>query len=457
MQDDYFNINYDYYWLNIAKLAQALFLIVILLVIIIVANLVVFLLYAASDKQSPRGKKLGEILSQFKFNVYIRYYMLAFFDITFFSVMKIVEGNDSTSARKMATLASKIIICFSFVVPVVLNFIVCKRFEVMKIKAAKASFNTIVLKIDKQSRWRLIVPSYFFLRRLLTAGLLSMPIDNTFIFLQYVFILMSSHAYVLYLVAIKPYQSPLLNNYVLSNETFYSAVIISIFIFSDATPELNIKFWAGVVLISSIFLLIFANFLMIVILSLKGKDKMKEEIKKSKLQRAEKEIMEEEEEQERQQRLKKEEEEFTRLPEEATNMAHYDVADETGATLDTKDGLLASKKKKSKKKQKDTDQVNEYSMNGTEAFNAQTEEGLKKKKKKRRDKNRAKDDAVEEAAVASTNDATEGKTDKAGKKTKGSSDDPSGGSSSENKDKKGKKGKEKRGKEVDPPEEDNLF
>ena len=181
--------------------------------------------------------------------------------------------------RQYATIASYCIITLSAVVPIFLMTIVCRRFEVMKIKHAKESFNTVVLKIDKQSRWRLIVPGYFFFRRLLTAVLLSMPIDNTFIFLQYVFILMSSHAYVLYLVAIKPYQSPLLNNYVLSNETFYSAVIIAIFIFSDATPELEIKIGAAMVLISSIFLLIFANFVMIVILMVKGKDKLKEEIR----------------------------------------------------------------------------------------------------------------------------------------------------------------------------------
>merc|ERR1712167_224152 len=201
----------------------------------------------------------------------------------------------------------------------------------MKIKAAKAAFNTVVLKLDKQSRWRLIQPGYFFFRRLLTAVLLSMPIDNTFIFLQYVFILMSSHAYVLYLVAIKPYQSPLLNNYVLANETFYSALIIAIFIFSDATPELPIKFGAGVVLMSSIFLLIFANFLMLIILLYKGRAKLKDQIREAKLKRAEKELMEEEEEEERRQRQKKEEEEFTRLPEDTTQMSHYDMTS-TGTT-----------------------------------------------------------------------------------------------------------------------------
>jgi hypothetical protein len=276
MQDDFFNINYDYYWLNVAKLGQALALIAVGFVLLIGSNVVVFLLSKCTSKESKFGKRIHDMLGQYKFNAYIRYYMLWYFDLTFFSVMKLVEGNDSTPSRKMATIASYVIFTISIVMPVFLMTIVCKRFEVLKLKAAKASFNTLMLKIDKQSRWRLIQPGYFFFRRLLTACLLAMPIDNTFIFLQYVFILMSSHAYVLYLVSIKPYQSPLFNNYVLSNETFYSALIIAIFIFSDATPELNIKFGAGVVLMSSIFLLIFSNFLMLVIMMFKGRDKLKD-------------------------------------------------------------------------------------------------------------------------------------------------------------------------------------
>lgn len=301
-ENDYFNMNYDYYGLNIAKLGQALFLCFCLGVIVIVANILIGLVYAVIPKETNFGIKMKGIIGQFRYNAYIRFYMLSYFDLTFFAVMKYVEGNQSTKMRKYATIASYVIITLSAVVPIFLMTIVCRRFEVMKIKHAKESFNTVVLKIDKQSRWRLIVPGYFFFRRLLTAVLLSMPIDNTFIFLQYVFILMSSHAYVLYLVAIKPYQSPLLNNYVLSNETFYSAVIIAIFIFSDATPELEIKIGAAMVLISSIFLLIFANFVMIVILMIKGKTKLKEEIRQAKLKRAEKELMEEEEEEERRQR-----------------------------------------------------------------------------------------------------------------------------------------------------------
>jgi len=364
MEDDYFNINYDYYGLNIAKLGQALALITVLGGIIIVINILVFIAWLAIPKDSGPGRFIGATLKQFRFNAYIRFYMLTYFDLTFFAVMKYVEGNTSTDLRKYAQVVSYVIITLSVVLPLFIMTIVCRRYEVMKIKQAKESFNTVVLKIDKQSRWRLIVPGYFFFRRLLTACLLSMPIDNTFIFLQYVFILMSSHAYVLYLVAIKPYQSPLLNNYVLSNETFYSALIIAIFIFSDATPELHIKLGAAIVLITSIFLLIFANFLMIVILMFKGKAKLKEEIKQSKLKRAEKELMEEEEEEERRQRQKREEEEFTKLPEDTTGMSQYDLNnradgaglgeedDDDGETPEGKTPMKTKKKRERKEKER---------------------------------------------------------------------------------------------------------
>jgi len=91
------------------------------------------------------------------------------------------------------------------VLPVFFVTIVCVRFDVMRIKQAKAAWNTLVLKVDKQSRQRLFVTFYFFFRRILNACLLAIPLDNTYIFLQYVFILMSSHTYVLYLVSVKPY------------------------------------------------------------------------------------------------------------------------------------------------------------------------------------------------------------------------------------------------------------
>lgn len=279
-----------------------------------------------------------------------------------------------------------------------------------------------MLKVDKQSRWRLVVTFYYFFRRIVTAVLLAIPINNTFIFLQYVFVLMSSHSYVLYLVAVKPYQTTLINNYVLANETFYSALIIAIFIFSDATPELHIKFGAAVVLIVSVISMIFANFVMVITVVCKGRDTLKEEIKQAKLRRAERELMEEEEEEERRQRQQKEEEEFTKLPDDTTNMATLDAKAEEDEALG-EDGSKKRRKKRKGKGKNDNDELSEYTAGGTTLGNTtqggntsemgNTTQGMlnetsdafnekkkkKDKKKKRRDKNKNKNDDVVEADI----------------------------------------------------------
>ena len=122
---------------------------------------------------------------------------------------------------------------------------------------------------------------------------------------------MTSHIYILYLVASKPYQTPIFNAYMLANETFYSALIILIFIFSDATPQLNIKVIAGGALIASIFFLVLANIFFIIYMVAKGRDKLKVAIKEAKIKRIEEEQKEKEEEEERIAKKKKEEEEFS--------------------------------------------------------------------------------------------------------------------------------------------------
>merc|ERR1712156_835409 len=250
--------------------------------------------------------------------------MLAYFDTTFFAIMKIMDENNSTTARKAALLASYVIFVMAIIIPVFLIAHINRRFEILSLKEAKQSFNTLLLKIDKASRWRVMNPAYFFARRLLTAMLLTLPIDNTFIFLQYVFILMSSHAYILYMVAVKPFQTPGINSYVLASETFYSALIIAIFIFSDATPEQQIKYGAGVALMVSLVLLVVCNIIMNIVYLIQGPNAIKKAIKEANLKRAEKEALERAEEEERKLKKKKEEEEFTKIPDETMNMSSID-------------------------------------------------------------------------------------------------------------------------------------
>ena len=201
--------------------------------------------------------------------------MLCYFDMTFFSVMKIIEGNNSTTMRKVALFFSYVFFVIAVVSPVGFIILVMKKQEFMQVKEIKKKWNTLVLKIDKGSKLRVANIAFFFGRRLLIGMLLTLPITNQYIFLQYVFVLVSSHAYIIYMVAFKPYQTPILNAFVLSNETFYSALIILIFIFSDATPQLSIKSVASYCLMISMLLLITANIVFIIYQMVKGRDKLK--------------------------------------------------------------------------------------------------------------------------------------------------------------------------------------
>jgi membrane protein involved in colicin uptake len=243
----------------------------------------------------------------------------------------------------------------------------------------------------------------------------------------------------------KPYQTSLFNNYVLANETFYSALIIAIFIFSDATPELSIKVGAAIVLIVSVNLMIISNFVMVVVMTYKGRERLKDEVKRSKLRRAEKELMEEEEEEERRQRQQKEEEDFTKLPEDAEDMA--DLEDAAAEQLNEIDEGEAKKKKKKKRRDKkkgaDDDNLLEFTADGATSMGNTTQglmndsKGLsekKKKKKKRRDKKKDNDDVTEAIIDMPASNPDESNSEK---RKKAETDESSNGKKKKKKSKKG--------------------
>lgn len=144
------------------------------IVIIIIANIIVYVMSKLNCGTIKSKAWVKRQMIQFKFNVYIRYYMLVYFDTTFFSIMKIFEGNNSTPARKTALLFSYVVFVINIVLPVVLISTIYRRFDILKIKDAKQSFNTLLLRLDKNSKIRIIVPAYFFIRRCLTACLLTL-------------------------------------------------------------------------------------------------------------------------------------------------------------------------------------------------------------------------------------------------------------------------------------------
>ena len=116
-----------------------------------------------------------------------------------------MDTDNKSTARKAFIPFAYIILIFNIVLPIYLIVHMNRRYNILNMKEAKQSFNSLLLRVDKASRWRIMNPAYFFVRRLFTAMLLTLPQENTLIYLRYIFILAASHTYIIYMVAVKPY------------------------------------------------------------------------------------------------------------------------------------------------------------------------------------------------------------------------------------------------------------
>jgi len=131
---EYFNKNYEYYWLSVGRLSQSFFFVAVFLIMILIANLVVWVIYKSNVSNQTLNNWAKKKMIQFKYNAYIRFYMLAYFDTTFFSVMKIMDPNNSTMGRKAALLLSYVIFVLAIIVPVFLIAHINRRFEILSLK-----------------------------------------------------------------------------------------------------------------------------------------------------------------------------------------------------------------------------------------------------------------------------------------------------------------------------------
>mmetsp|Transcript_12360 Transcript_12360/g.19210 ORF Transcript_12360/g.19210 Transcript_12360/m.19210 type:complete len:111 (-) Transcript_12360:692-1024(-) len=103
-----------------------------------------------------------------------------------------------------------------------------------------------------------------------------------------------SNLWSVFLINYRPYKSKMYSNYMAINESFYSLITMYTLIFTDSQTDLDIKVFGGLVILVSIFILIFANFLMVIVMVYKGKKQMKVEQKRDMFKRAEADIYREE-------------------------------------------------------------------------------------------------------------------------------------------------------------------
>ena len=102
-------------------------LILVVLFLLVISNLIIFIIAKVTRGEGRVGNFAQRKLSQFKFNAYIRFFMLCYFDFTFFSVMKIVEGDNTTSMRKMALFFSYVFFVVAIVAPISFFVLVYKK------------------------------------------------------------------------------------------------------------------------------------------------------------------------------------------------------------------------------------------------------------------------------------------------------------------------------------------
>ena len=64
------------------------------------------------------------------------------------------------------------------IVPVVVMIYLCARFKELSDKKSRESFDTLLHRVDKSSRLRVFMPTFFFFRRFFTAVVLVFKADH---------------------------------------------------------------------------------------------------------------------------------------------------------------------------------------------------------------------------------------------------------------------------------------
>ena len=171
-------------------------------------------------------------------------------------------------------LLAMVVLTFTVFLPWMILFYLCAKFDrFQNSKSDKQHFNTLLLKVDKENRWRIFLPCFFFFRRFMTAMILFLgATDVAPDYVQFAVIILLSAILMFYLGKEEPYVTRRLNMYVLSMELFYFMLGMIAFAFTDAVPaERNIKTYAAVCCLVILCLFVLSNFIVSFYFAKKGR------------------------------------------------------------------------------------------------------------------------------------------------------------------------------------------
>ena len=187
--------------------------------------------------------------------------MMAYIDLVFIAGIVLADNENVLSFSGIIAL---IVITITVFTPWLVLFTLCAKFDQLTDKATKSNFNTLLLKIDKEDRWRIFLPCFFFFRRFMTAVVLVLGATGMApAYVQFAVIIMLSAILMFYLAKEEPYVTRRMNIYVLCMELIYFLLGMIAFAFTDAVPaELNLKSTAAYACLGLLCLFALSNFMM---------------------------------------------------------------------------------------------------------------------------------------------------------------------------------------------------
>ena len=226
------------------------------------------------DGNYPRVSKFFVGLhASFRYNMYIRYLMLAYFDMVFISGVILFDlDEDVLTFRSIIAL---FVLTLTFFLPWLVVFFLCIKFE--KPKEERTSFSTVLLLVDRENRSRIFLPCYYFLRRLVSALLIVLGANQNMCpaYMQFIVLIVMSVILLFYMSYSEPYVTRLLNVYIVIMEFIYFMLAMAIFTFTDATGDIDWKLSAATACFALIIFFVFYNFMVAAYFCLKGRVALK--------------------------------------------------------------------------------------------------------------------------------------------------------------------------------------
>jgi hypothetical protein len=179
---DYYSDHARFYGVSNWSLYESAIIWACIFGIILIANGIVHFIHKRTSYQKDSGLQrtihmsdkptmLEKVRRQFRFNIYIRFMMFAYFDIITICFMGVWK--ESESWLTVGKFFSIVGVAALIILPCVVIGALLYRFEFFLDKSSKKTLGALLEKIDKGTRVRAIQPAFFFLRRIITAFMIA--------------------------------------------------------------------------------------------------------------------------------------------------------------------------------------------------------------------------------------------------------------------------------------------